>query len=61
MTGEPCGGASGDAEIAVLGAGDFDVAIADDVGRHRDGRAGAAIHQFIESGGEHAGLEASAP
>ena len=47
-------------EVAVLGAGDFDIAVAGDGGIHEaDGFAGAA-EGHVEAGGEETGFEAGA-
>jgi len=47
-------------EVAVLGAGDFDIAVAGDGGIHEaDGFAGA-VEGLVEAGGEEAGFEAGA-
>ena len=44
--------------VAVLGAGDFDIAIADEVLAHGDDGIAAAVEGLVEAGGEEAGLEA---
>jgi hypothetical protein len=47
----------GQGEVAVLGAGDFDIAIAGQGLAHGDDGI-AAVHGLVEAGGEEAGLEA---
>ena len=50
--------ALGEGEVAVLGLGDFDVAIADEVGGHGEEGLVAAAQSVIEAGGEEAAFEA---
>src|SRR5713226_5558378 len=45
-------------EVAVLGAGDFDIATADEVLAHGGDGIAAAVEGVVEAGGEEAGLEA---
>jgi hypothetical protein len=47
-------------EVAVLGTGDFDIAIAGDGGIHEADGFAAAIEGGVEAGGEVAGFEAGA-
>jgi hypothetical protein len=47
-------------EVAVLGAGDFDIAFAGEVLSHGDDGLAAAVEGLVEAGGEEAGLEAGA-
>jgi hypothetical protein len=47
----------GQGEVAILGFGDFDIAIAGEFGTHVDHRI-VAVHGLFETGGEEAGLEA---
>jgi hypothetical protein len=47
-------------EVAVLGASDFDIAIAGDGGIHQADGFAAAIEGGVEAGGEVAGFEAGA-
>lgn len=50
----------GDGEIAILGAGDLDVADADQFGAHgSDGTLVARVPGFVDGGGEEAGFETS--
>ena len=51
--------AIGEGVIAVLGFGDFDIAMADEVLRHRDEELAGSVEGFVEATGEQAGLETS--
>jgi hypothetical protein len=53
--------AFGDAVIAVLSAGDFDIAAADHVGIHRDDGVVASVDDVVHGAREHAGIETRAP
>jgi hypothetical protein len=46
--------------IAVLGAGDFDIAVAGDDGVHQADGLAAVVEGLVEAGGEEAGFEAGA-
>ena len=50
--------ALGEGEVAILGAGDFDIAIADEVGGHLDEALVVTAEGVIEAGGEEAAFEA---
>jgi hypothetical protein len=52
--------AFGDAVIAILLAGDFDIAIADHVRVHGDEGIVGSVQDVVEGAGEHAGVEAGA-
>ncbi len=43
--------------VAVLGAGDFDIAIADEFGGHQDDGVAGGVEGLVEAGGEEAGFQ----
>jgi len=47
-------------EVAVLGAGDFDIAVAGDDGIHEANGFAGAVEGLVEAGGEETGFEAGA-
>jgi hypothetical protein len=51
--------AIGEGVVAVLGFGDFDIAMADEVLGHGDKELAGGVEGFVEATGEEAGFEAS--